>query len=68
MRDDLAEISFKIKSKVSSWLVHMNLFWQLSRDENLHSSGMSHATTASPKPSIRAPWRAGDAVVGRRNA
>ena len=26
-----------------------------------------HATTASPKPSFRAPWRMGDAVVGRRN-
>ena len=28
---------------------------------------MSHATTASPKPSLRAPWRVGDAVVGRGN-
>ena len=27
-----------------------------------------HATTASPKPSFRAPWRMGDAVVGRGNA
>ena len=27
-----------------------------------------HATTASPKPSFRAPWRLGDAVVGRGNA
>ena len=27
--------------------------------------GMSHASTASPKPSFRAPWRVGDAVVGR---
>ena len=26
-----------------------NLFWQLSRDGNLHGSDMSHATTASPK-------------------
>ena len=48
--------------------VHRNLFWQLSRDGNLHGSGMSHATTASPKPSFRAPWRVGDAVVGRENA
>ena len=30
--------------------------------------GMSHALTASPKPSFRAPWRAGDAMVGRGNA
>ena len=28
---------------------------------------MSHATTASPKPSFRAPWKAGDTVVGRGN-
>ena len=30
--------------------------------------GMSHATTASPKPSFRAPWRVDDAMVGRGNA
>ena len=39
------------------------IFWQLSRDGKLHGSGMSHATKASPKPSFRAPWRVGDAVV-----
>ena len=48
--------------------VHRNLFWQLSRDGNLHGSGMSHPTTASPKPAYRALWRVGDAVVGRGNA
>ena len=47
--------------------VHRNLFWRLSRDGNLHGSGMSHATTASPKPSFRAPWRVGYTVVGREN-
>ena len=46
----------------ASLRVHRNLFWQLSRDGNLHGSGMSHAPTASPKPSVRAPW----SVVGRR--
>ena len=45
--------------------VHRNLFWQLTTDGNLHSLGMSHATTACPKPSVRAPWRVDDAVVGR---
>ena len=45
-----------------------NLFWQLSREGNLHGSGMSHATTASPKPSSRAPGRVGGAVVDRGNA
>ena len=29
---------------------------------------LSHATTASPEPSFRAPWRVGGAVVGRGNA
>ena len=49
--------------------IHGNLFWQLSRDGHLHGSGMSHATTASPKSSFRAPWRVGaDAVVSRGKA
>ena len=34
---------------------------------NLRGSGMSHTTTASPKPSFRAPCRAVDALVGRRS-
>ena len=33
-----------------------------------HGSGLSHATTDSPKPPFRTPWRGGDAVVGRGNA
>ena len=52
---------------ISLW-VYRNLFWQLSKDGNQHSSGTSNATTASPKPSFRAPWRVGDAVVGGGNA
>ena len=48
--------------------VHRNLFWQLSRDGNLNVSVMSHATTASWKPSLKASWMVGDAVVGRGNA
>ena len=47
---------------------YRNLFRRLSRDGNLHGSGMSHATTASPKSSFRAPWRMCDAVVSRGNA
>ena len=48
-------------SKISCLVV---LFWQLSRQENLHGSSMSHAMTASPKhPSRRhefwaTPWLA----------
>ena len=44
------------------------LFRQLSRDRNLHDSGMSHATTASSKQSSTAPWRVCNAVVGGGNA
>ena len=33
-----------------------------------HGSGMSNAMTASQKPSFRALWRVGDAVVDRGNA
>ena len=34
----------------------------------MHGSGVSHATTATPKPPIGVPWRVGDAVVGRDDA
>ena len=53
----------------SLW-VHKTLFWQLSRDRNLQGSGMSHATTASPKPSFRdprgwaTPWSAEEMLDG----
>ena len=46
--------------------VHRNLFWQLSRDGNLHGSGMSHAMTASPKLFFRASWRVGDDIHGQQ--
>ena len=48
--------------------IHRNIFWQLSREENLHGPGMSHAMTASPKQSFRAPRRIGDTMVSRGNA
>ena len=34
----------------------------------LYNSGVSHAATASPRPSFRAPLKMGDSVVGRGNA
>ena len=34
-------------ARSTSLWVHRKLFWQLSRDGNLHGSGMSHAMTAS---------------------
>ena len=54
-------------ARSTSLCVHRNLFCQLSTDGNLHGSGMSHAMTASPNPFFRAPWRVGDAMVGRGN-
>ena len=45
-----------------------NLFWQMSRDRNLHGLGLSNAMTAFPKPSFIAPWKMGDAMVSRGNA
>ena len=37
-----------VQSKVNFLVGTQNLFRQLSRDGNLHGSGMSHATSASP--------------------
>ena len=54
----------------SVW-VHSNLFWQLSKDSNLHDLGMSHATTASPNhPSghlggLAMPWSAEKKLHGK---
>ena len=52
-------------ARSASLWVYGNLFWQLSGDGSLHGS---HSTTASPKPSSRAPWRLDDAVVSRGSA
>ena len=54
-------------TSTSLWL-HRNPLRQLSKDGNLHGSGMSHAITTSPKLSFRSPWRMGNAMVGRGNA
>ena len=48
--------------------VNRHLFWQLSREGNLHGSGISHATTVFPKSSFRAPWWFDGAMFGRGNA
>ena len=53
-----------VQSKSPALWVHGNLFRQLSREENLHGSGMSHAMTASSKRPSRhhelwaTPWSA----------
>ena len=40
-----------------------NLFWQLSRDRNLHGSYMSNTTSNSLcKPSFRAPWKVSETL------
>ena len=44
-------------ARSTSLWTHRKLFRQLSRDGHSLCSGMSHATTASPKPSFRAPWK-----------
>ena len=55
--------------KSTSFWVHRNLFWQLSKDGNSHGSGLSGATTVCRKSSFRAPyWRVGDFAVGRGHA
>ena len=45
-----------VRSKINFLVDPQEPPWQLSTDGNVHGSGMSHATTASPKPSFRAPW------------
>ena len=58
-----------LEHKTNDWVrSKINFLWRLSRDGNLLGSGTPHATTAFPKPSFRAPWRVGYAVVGRGNA
>ena len=57
-----------LRTKSTSLSVHRNLFWQLPWDGNLQGFGISRATTASPKPSFKALWRVGDAVVDRGTA
>ena len=56
-------------ARSTSLWVHRNLFWQLSRHGNVRGSGMSHATTACPEPSLGhlGGWVMG-AMVGRGNA
>ena len=62
------KLTIKCGVRSTSLWAHRNLFWQLSRNWNLHGSDMSCATTASPKLSFRASWKVGDAVVGKGNA
>ena len=62
----MLKIKQKIRSEKSSdpWSgVHLN-----GNMKNSYDSGKSRATTASPKPSFRAPWEVGNAVVGWENA
>ena len=57
-----------VRSKINFLVATKEPFRAISENGNLHGSGMSHATTASPKPSFMAPWRVGNAVVSRENA
>ena len=65
MPEELFRISYlEHKTNDRVWS-KINFLVGPSRDGNLHGLGMSHATTASPKPSFKASWRVGDAVVHR---
>ena len=55
-------------TRSTSLWVHRNFFWQLSREESVHGSSMSHATTASAEPSFWTPWRVDDAAVCKGSA
>ena len=57
-----------LQSRINFLVGPKELYWQLSRDRNLHRMGVSHATTACPNLSFRAAWRMGDTVVSRGNA
>ena len=56
------------ETRSTSLWVRRNFFWQLSREGNPHSLGMSQPTAASPEPSFSTPWRVGDAMVSRGSA
>ena len=67
----LAVFVVRIEVKVSSLFLDVKLMRSLPDaevDRSLHGSGMPYTMTAPPKPSFRAPWRVGDAVVSRGNA
>ena len=56
-----------VRSKINFLVGPQEPLLASQRDPNLHGSGTSHDTTASRKSSFKAPWRVGDAVVGRGN-
>ena len=57
-----------VRSKINFLVGSQEPLLATVKRRNLHGSGMSHATKASPKPSFRAPWRVGDAVADKGNA
>ena len=71
----LLRISY-LEHKTSDWVQNKISFivgpqtppLAIVKRRKLHGSGTSHVTTASPKPSFRAPWRLDDAMVGRGTA
>ena len=58
----------RVRNKISVLVGPREPFPETLRDGNSHGSGMSHATTASPKAPFKASWKAGDTVVIRGNA
>ena len=54
-----------VRSKISFHVDPEGPLLATVKRRNSHGSGRSRATTASPKPPYRAPWRLGDAVVDK---
>ena len=57
-----------VRSKINFLVGPQGLVCSGNCEETDTCLGKSQMTTASPNPSFRAPWRAGDMVVGRVNA
>ena len=56
------------KDQLPSGSQDQDLFWQLSRDGNLHGLACHTPCQPLPIPSSMAPWRMNDTVVTRGNA
>ena len=57
-----------LRSKINCFVGPQEPLLATVKRRKLAWFGRVNATTASTKPSFRAPWKVGDAVVGRRNA
>ena len=64
----LLRVSY-LEHKTNDWVrSKINFFWQLSRDGNLHGSGVTHATTASSKTTLQSTLEGGRRRDRRRKS